>query len=216
MSKQTKLCTAILGLLFAGSAMAQTTLEMTTRNFVGTPPVGPTTSPIGPISFEKDQNNNNQFSATGSQDAVSVTFTLANQQYTGLSYSNISTGLVFGGSPTTAVDVNFPATQQVDPNDTYNLLGSFSAAVGGPTNNMFTSNPNATPTVQSGTGIIAGGVVRQVIGVTGIRNMLSKSLGSTNKVNIAYATIKALQSLVPRDEWLNAPKKKPAKKEEDK
>ncbi len=60
-----------------------------------------------------------------------------------------------------------------------------------------------------GTGIIAGGVVRQVIGVTGIRNMLSKSLGSTNKVNIAYATIEALQSLVPRDQWLNA---KPAKK----
>lgn len=61
-----------------------------------------------------------------------------------------------------------------------------------------------------GTGIIAGGVVRQVIGVTGIRNMLSKSLGSTNKVNIAYATIEALQSLVPRDQWLNAPKKKKA------
>jgi small subunit ribosomal protein S5 len=58
-----------------------------------------------------------------------------------------------------------------------------------------------------GTGIIAGGVVRSIIGVTGIRNMLSKSLGSTNKVNIAYATIEALQSLVPREQWLNAPKK---------
>ena len=65
-----------------------------------------------------------------------------------------------------------------------------------------------------GTGVIAGGVVRQVIGVTGIRNMLSKSLGSTNKVNIAYATIEALRSLVPREEWLNAkPAKKVAKKE---
>lgn len=58
-----------------------------------------------------------------------------------------------------------------------------------------------------GTGIIAGGVVRSVIGVTGIRNMLSKSLGSTNKVNIAYATVEALQSLVPREQWLNASKK---------
>ena len=68
-----------------------------------------------------------------------------------------------------------------------------------------------------GTGIIAGGVVRQVIGVTGIRNMLSKSLGSTNKVNIAYATIEALQSLVPRDQWLNAPKSaKKADAKEDK
>lgn len=65
-----------------------------------------------------------------------------------------------------------------------------------------------------GTGVIAGGVVRQVIGVTGIRNMLSKSLGSTNKVNIAYATIEALRLLVPREEWLNAkPAKKVAKKE---
>lgn len=67
-----------------------------------------------------------------------------------------------------------------------------------------------------GTGIIAGGVVRQIIGVTGIRNLLSKSLGSTNKVNIAYATIEALKAQVPREQWLNAPKaaaKKPAKKE---
>lgn len=52
-----------------------------------------------------------------------------------------------------------------------------------------------------GTGIIAGGVVRSIIGMTGIRNLLSKSLNSTNKVNIAYATIEALRSLVPRDEW---------------
>jgi len=52
-----------------------------------------------------------------------------------------------------------------------------------------------------GTGIIAGGVVRSIIGMTGIRNLLSKSLNSTNKVNIAYATIESLRSLVPRDEW---------------
>lgn len=59
-----------------------------------------------------------------------------------------------------------------------------------------------------GTGIIAGGVVRQVINVTGINNMLSKSLGSTNKVNIAYATVEALSSLVPRNEWLHSNSKK--------
>ncbi len=63
-----------------------------------------------------------------------------------------------------------------------------------------------------GTGIIAGGVVRSVISVTGIRNLLSKSLGSTNKVNIAYATIEALRTQVPRDQWVGATKK-PAKKE---
>ncbi len=70
-----------------------------------------------------------------------------------------------------------------------------------------------------GTGIIAGGVVRQVIGVTGITNMLSKSLGSTNKVNIAYATIEALRSQVPKEQWLNASakaaKKPVAKKKEE-
>jgi len=60
-----------------------------------------------------------------------------------------------------------------------------------------------------GTGIIAGGVVRQIMGTTGITDLLSKSLGSANKVNIAYATIKALESLVPKSEWVGA-KKKPA------
>ena len=63
-----------------------------------------------------------------------------------------------------------------------------------------------------GTGIIAGGVVRSVVGVTGIRNLLSKSLGSTNKVNITYATIEALGGLVPREQWIGAEKKAPAKK----
>lgn len=61
-----------------------------------------------------------------------------------------------------------------------------------------------------GTGIIAGGVIRTIIGVTGIHNLLSKSLGSTNKVNIAYATIDALRTMVPKDQWLNAPVKKTA------
>ena len=60
-----------------------------------------------------------------------------------------------------------------------------------------------------GTGIIAGGVVRSVLSVTGIRNLLSKSLGSTNKVNIAYATVEALTALVPRDQWITTEKKAP-------
>ena len=52
-----------------------------------------------------------------------------------------------------------------------------------------------------GTGIIAGGVVRSIIGLTGVKNLISKSLGSTNKVNIAYAVIEGLKQQVPRSEW---------------
>lgn len=66
-----------------------------------------------------------------------------------------------------------------------------------------------------GTGVIAGGVVRSIIGLTGIHNLLSKSLGSTNKVNNAYATIEALRALVPSEEWIGAPKKAPAKKDKE-
>lgn len=52
-----------------------------------------------------------------------------------------------------------------------------------------------------GTGIIAGGVVRSIMGLTGVKNLISKSLGSTNKVNIAYAVIEGLRQQVPRSEW---------------
>lgn len=66
-----------------------------------------------------------------------------------------------------------------------------------------------------GTGLIAGGVVRSVLEVAGVHNALSKSLGSTNKANTAYATIKALESLVPAKDWVTtkAAKATKAKKE---
>ena len=70
-----------------------------------------------------------------------------------------------------------------------------------------------------GTGIIAGGTVRSIMGLTGVKNLISKSLGSTNKVNIAYAVIEGLRAQVPRSEWVGAKKpaaKKPATKKEDK
>ena len=55
-----------------------------------------------------------------------------------------------------------------------------------------------------GTGIIAGGTVRSIMGLTGVKNLISKSLGSTNKVNIAYAVIEGLRAQVPRNEWNGA------------
>ena len=58
-----------------------------------------------------------------------------------------------------------------------------------------------------GTGIIAGGVVRSIIGLTGIKNLISKSLGSTNKANIAYAVIEGLRQQTPAKEWVNPPAK---------
>ncbi len=46
-----------------------------------------------------------------------------------------------------------------------------------------------------GAGLIAGGTVRQILEVAGISDVLSKSFGSTNKLNTAYATLKALGQL---------------------
>lgn len=68
----------------------------------------------------------------------------------------------------------------------------------------------------AGTGLIAGGVVRTILEVAGVSNALSKSLGSTNKANTAYATLAALEKIVPAGKWVTTQNsgKKPAAKAE--
>ena len=63
-----------------------------------------------------------------------------------------------------------------------------------------------------GTGLIAGGVVRTILEVAGIGNALSKSFGSSNKSNIAYATLQALESIVPAKDWVTTKQKAAAPK----
>src|SRR3990167_68761 len=46
-----------------------------------------------------------------------------------------------------------------------------------------------------GTGVIAGGAVRSVMGVIGVKDVLAKSIGSSNKQNIVKATLNALSKL---------------------
>lgn len=63
-----------------------------------------------------------------------------------------------------------------------------------------------------GTGIIAGGGVRAVCEAVGIRDILAKSMGSSNHANVVKATLKALSSVRTRDQILGSRGKKKKEK----
>jgi len=125
----------------------------------------------------------------------------------------VGIGMAKGADVTAAVskatDVAKKALKPVNLNKAGTLPHDVQAKVGG-------SNILVMP-ASTGTGLIAGGTVRTVLEVAGVKNALSKSLGSTNKANTAYATIKALDALVPKEQWVVQPtkvaKKAAAKKE---
>jgi small subunit ribosomal protein S5 len=50
-----------------------------------------------------------------------------------------------------------------------------------------------------GTSLVSGGSVRTVLELAGYRNVVSKSLGSSNKINCAMATLKALDALIEKE-----------------
>lgn len=119
---------------------------------------GPSISNIAAIPLKRDvtpssNNTSMQNIGSGSPDYTTVSMRLSNQQYTGLTYSNVQTGLLFGASPTTATDLVTPATptQRVDPLPIFNNLGYFDISPGGPTDGMFTVSPSNP----AGTGIVA-------------------------------------------------------------
>ena len=62
-----------------------------------------------------------------------------------------------------------------------------------------------------GTGVIAGGGVRAVLEAAGVRDILSKSQGSPNILNVAHATIEALDQLMDVRELAKMREKDPAK-----
>jgi len=59
---------------------------------------------------------------------------------------------------------------------------------------------------KEGRGIVAGGAMRAVIELAGIKNITAKSLGTSNKINVAKATLKALSRLEGKK--MNPPKNK--------
>lgn len=80
--------------------------------------------------------------------------------------------------------IKFPIVNDTIPHE---IIGKFGAA-------SVWMKPAAP-----GTGVIAGAGVRLVLEAAGIKNILAKSLGSTNACNLVYATIEALEQLKSKE-----------------
>ena len=113
--------------------------------------------------------------------------------------NKVGIGVAKGNDVTTAVN---KATRKAKKSMiTFNINGE---TICHETRNKVTGADVLMKPAAPGTGIIAGGTVRSIIGLTGVKNLISKSLGSTNKVNIAYAVIEGLKVQVPRNQWVGA------------
>lgn len=78
---------------------------------------------------------------------------------------------------------NLVEIPQVEGTLTHDIIGSFSAS-----QVVLRSAP-------PGTGVIAGGAVRTILELAGMKNVVAKSIGSNNAINVARATLAALTSL---------------------
>ncbi|MBR3115639.1 hypothetical protein IKF30_00200 [Candidatus Saccharibacteria bacterium] len=111
--------------------------------------------------------------------------------------NKVGIGVAKGNDVTTAVN---KATRKAKKSMiTFNMDGE---TICHETRNKITGADVLMKPAAPGTGIIAGGTVRSIVGLTGVKNLISKSLGSTNKVNIAYAVIEGLKAQVPRKDWV--------------
>lgn len=113
------------------------------------------------------------------------------------------------------------------------VVGSIQKATRKARKNMFTVNLNETTVpheiiaehagarvflkpAKKGTGVIAGGAVRPILEVTGVKDIISKIQGSSSKLNNSYATIEALKGLRKIDSQEKKKAEKEAKKAPEK
>ena len=64
----------------------------------------------------------------------------------------------------------------------------------------FSSSSTVVKAAPPGKGVIAGGAVRTVLELVGVRNVVAKSIGSSNPINVVRAALNALQQLKNADE----------------